>query len=109
MRLEFTKYRTLTGIKEVAEIPEKKLGEFIVYQGNEPAFYVDCFDFTNESNQIFNGLLLAGGKSIAEVLTQINKKNKTNLRVQTAPIIEIEVGKEFKEIALRSFPLEWLN
>ncbi len=109
MKLKLIKYRTLTGIKEVVEIPENNYGKFVVYQNKQPKFHVDCFDYHHESNMLLNGLLLSKGKTISEVLKNINKKNSTNLSVEKAPLLEIEISSEFKNFDLEPLPLEWLN
>lgn len=109
MKLKLTKYRTFTGIKEVVEIPDNNYGQFVVYQNKKPKFLINCFDFKHESNQILNGLLLSKGKSISEVLQNINKLKNTKLSVERAPLIEIQVATEMTEINLKPLPLEWLN
>ena len=109
MRYKLTRYKTLTGNKEILELIEDAYGQWIVYQNKKPRFHINCFDFQNESNQILNGWLLAQQKSITEVLDIINKKNKTNLTIEKAPLLEIKVDSKIKEISLEPLPLEWVS
>ena len=109
MKYRLTKYRTLTGKKEILELAEKAYGQWIIYQNKKPRFHVDCFDFKSESNQILNGLLLAQQKSIDEVISFINRKNKLNLSIEKAPLLEIKVASTEKELSLDPLPLEWVN
>ena len=78
MKYKLTKYRTLTGKKEILELTEDAYGQWIVYQNKIPKYHINCFDFENESNQILNSLLLKKQQSIDEVLETINKKNSIN-------------------------------
>lgn len=109
MMYKLTTYRTVTGTKEVLEIPKKKETEWIIYQDNAPKFHVDCFDLQSESNVIMNSLVLCQQRSIEEVLRRISKKNKVNLAVVKPPMIEIEVKSEFRELQLPPLPEAWLN
>lgn len=109
MKYKLTRYRTLTGKKEVLELTEDAYGQWIIYQNKIPKYHVNCFDFDNESNQILNSLLLKQQQSIDEVLETINKKNSINLSIEKAPLLEIKVGSEMKELKLEPLPLEWVN
>ena len=109
MKYRLTKYRTITGTKEILKLEEKAYGQWIIYQNKKPRFHVDCFDFKSESNQILNGLLLAQQKSIDEVISFINRKNKLNLSIEKAPLLEIKVASTEKELSLDPLPLEWVN
>ena len=109
MKYKLTKYKTLTGNKEILELIEDAYGQWIIYQNKKPRFHVNCFDFKNESNQILNSWLLAQQKSINEVLGIINRKNKTNLTIEKAPLLEIKVDSKIKEFSLEPLPLEWVS
>ena len=109
MKYKLTRYKTLIGNKEILELTEDAYGQWIVYQNKIPRFHINCFDFKNESNQILNSLLLAQQKTIKEVLGIINKKNKTNLSIEKAPLLEIKVDSTIKELNLKPLPLEWVN
>lgn len=74
MKYKLTTYRTLTGTKDILEIPKKKSGQWIIYQNDEPTYFVDCFDFKKESNLIMNNLILSERKTIDEVIKRIRKK-----------------------------------
>ena len=109
MKYKLTRYKTLTGNKEILELIEDAYGQWIVYQNKKPRFHINCFDLHNESNQVLNGWLLAQQKSINEVLSIINRKNKTNLTIEKAPLLEIKVDSKIKEISLEPLPLEWVR
>lgn len=109
MKYKLTKYKTLTGNKEILELIEDAYGQWIIYQNKKPKFHINCFDFKTESNQILNSWLLAQQKSIKEVLDIINRKNKTNLTIEKAPLLEIKVDSKIKELRLEPLPLEWVS
>jgi hypothetical protein len=106
-KYKLTTYRTLTGTKEILEIPKKKSGQWIIYQNEEPTFFVDCFDFKEESNLIMNNLILSERKSIEEVIKKIRKKNKVKLSLPKTPLFEFEVKSETKELKLQTLPEDW--
>jgi len=109
MKYKLTRYKTLTGNKEILELIEDAYGQWIIYQNKKPRFHINCFDLKNESNQILNGWLLAQQKSIKEVLSIINRKNRTNLTIEKAPLLEIKVDSKIKEYSLKPLPLEWVS
>ena len=106
-KYKLTTYRTLTGTKEILEIPKKKSGQWIIYQNEEPTFFVDCFDFKKESNLIMNNLILSERKSIEDVIKKIRKKNKVKLSLAKTPLFEFEVKSETKELKLEALPEDW--
>lgn len=108
-KFKLTTYRTITGSKDILEIPKKKSGQWIIYQNEKPSFFVDCFDFKEESNLILNNLILSERKTIEEVLKKIKKEKNIRLSVQKPPIVEIEVKSEIKEVDLQPLPEEWLQ
>ena len=108
-RYKLTTYRTLTGSKEILEIPKKKSGQWIIYKNNKPSFFVDCFDFKEESNLLLNNLILSESNTIDDVIKKIKKKKKINLSLAKPPIFEIAVKSEFKEYNLQPLPEEWLQ
>ena len=107
MKYKLTTYRTLTGTKEVLEIQKKKSGQWIIYQNDEPTYFVDCFDFKQESNLIMNNLILSERKSIDKVIKDIRKKKNVKISLPKAPIFEIEVKSEIKELELAPLPEDW--
>jgi len=109
MKYKLITYRTLTGTMEVLRIPKKKSGQWIVYQNNEPTYFVDCFDHKNESNQLLNSLIISERKSIVDVLKKIRKKQKVNLSLPKVPIFEIKVRSEVKELELKPLPEAWIQ
>lgn len=109
MTLKQITYRTLTGTKEVLEFPKKINAQWIVYLDNTPKFHVDCFDLKTESNVIMNSLVLCARRTIEDVLRDINKKQNIKLSVKKAPLIEIPVKTELKDLKLKPLPLKWLN
>jgi hypothetical protein len=109
MKYNLTTYRTLTGTKEVLEIPKRKSGQWIIYQNNEPTYFVDCFDFKKESNLIMNNLILSERKSIDEVIKSIKKKKKIKLSVAKPPMFEIQLKTQERELELAPLPEEWIS
>lgn len=109
MKYKLTRYKTLTGNKEILELIEDAYGQWIIYQNKKPRFHINCFDLKSESNQILNSWLLAQQKSIKEVLGIINRKNRTNLTIEKAPLLEIKVDSKIKEFSLEPLPLEWVS
>jgi hypothetical protein len=110
MRYLATTYRTLSGVKEILETPEKKETEWVIYQDNQPKYFVDVFDIKQESNSMMNSLILCARKSINETLKLINKKNNINLYIPKASRIglSVKLKSEKKEIYLAPLPEEWL-
>jgi hypothetical protein len=109
MKYRLTKYKTLIGKKEILELTEDAYGQWIIYQNKKPMYHINCFDFKAKSNQILNTMLLAQQKTIDEVLRIINKRNRTNLTIEKAPLLEIKVDSEIKELDLKPIPLEWVK
>lgn len=99
----------MLGLKEIVEMPKEKRGQFIVYKDKKPTYFVDCFDFNLEVNQVFNGLLMARRKTISEILSKVNKEQNVRLTLESAPLIKIIDTVETKDLKLQPFPLEWLN
>ena len=69
-----TTYKTITGTKELIELPKKKNTQWIVYQDDTPAYFVDFYDLEKESNGIMNVLVLCSKRSIQDVLRSISEK-----------------------------------
>jgi hypothetical protein len=64
MKLIETTYRTFSGTKKVIEIPNRRPTQWIIYQDDKPAFYVDLYDLSIESNAMMNSLVLCAKKSM---------------------------------------------
>lgn len=109
MTFKLTKYKTLTGTKEILELPRRKNTEAIIYQDDKPTFHVDCFDLQTESNLIMNSLVLAQKRTISEVITEIAQKNNVNLSVKEKPFLAIEKESKLTEMELPPLPESWLN
>ena len=109
MTFKLTTYKTLTGTKEILELPRRKNTEAVVYLDNQPAYHVDCFDLQTESNLIMNSLVLAQKRSIAEVVKEIAEKNDINLSVKDAPLFSIKKESRVTEMELPPLPETWLN
>ncbi|CAL2089539.1 hypothetical protein [Tenacibaculum sp. 190524A02b] len=109
MVYKLTTYKTLTGTKQILELQKKKRTEAIVYKGNQPAFFVDCFDLQTESNVKMNSLVLCQKRSIEEVIKDISKRNNIDLSVKEAPLFSIEKSYEYREVELPPLPENWLN
>ena len=108
-KYKLTTYRSITGSKQILEPKKKKSGQWIIYQNNNPTYFVDCFDLKQESNLLLNNLILSEGNTIDVVLKKIKKKRKINLSLQKPPIVEIEIKSEVKELDLKPLPEEWLQ
>lgn len=111
MKLLATTYRTFSGTKEVIELPKKKETQWIIYQDNEPSFFVDFYDIEVESNAIMNSLVLCAKRPIEEVLELINKKNNINLSIPKISRLGVKkkIKSVFKELDLKPIPEEWLS
>ncbi|MCI2229400.1 hypothetical protein MC378_09505 [Polaribacter sp. MSW13] len=111
MKLLATTYRTLSGTKEVLELPKKKNTQWIVYQDNQPAYFVDFYDLEHESNSMMNSLVLCTKRSITEVLELLNKRNNINLSIPKISRLgfSVKLKSEVKHIELQPIPEKWLS
>lgn len=111
MELIESTYRTFSGIKKVMEIPKKKPTQWVIYQDNQPKFYVDLYDLSVESNSMMNSLVLCAKKSIREVLEVINRRNNINLSIPK--ISKLGFSQKLKSvpktIELEHLPEDWLD
>lgn len=110
MIFQVSTYRTFSGTKEVVEIPEKKETQWVIYQNNEPKFFVDFFDLEKESNAMMNSLVLCSKRSLDEVLQLLNKRNNINLSLPKISKLGIKkrIKTEIKELNLEPLPEKWL-
>ena len=109
MKFKLTTYRTLMGTKEIVEPLKKRTTQWVIYLNNKPTYFVDCFDFKNESNLILNNLILSERKSIKEVIKKIRKTKNIDISLPTVPIFEIKIRSEFKDLELDPLPEEWVS
>ena len=111
LKLYLNTYRTLSGEKKVFEIMDKKESQFIIYQHNEPAFFVDLYDLTVESNSMMNSLVLCGKRTIPDVLQLINKRNNVQLSIPKISRFGIhkKIKSEIVDIELAYLPENWLD
>jgi len=111
MKFKLTTYRTLSGIKKITEVSKKKSTKWIVYQDNQPKYFVDLFDLTSESNAILNSLVLCSKIPMRDVLKRINKKNNINLSLAKISRIglKIKIRSEEIDLHLESIPKKWLD
>lgn len=109
MNYQLITYRTLTGTKEIIKPSEKRSAQWVVYSDNKPMYHIDCYDLKTESNVILNSLILANQSPVEDVLKHINKKHNLKLSVKRAPLIEIKIKSEIKDLDLRPLPIEWLR
>lgn len=108
MRYKLTTYKTLTGTKTLLEAPKKDSGQWIIYENNEPTYFVDCLDIIGESNLLMNDILLNERKSIDDVINDIIKNENVKLSLAKPPIFEIKVKSEEKDLELQPLPEEWI-
>lgn len=110
MELLENTYRTFSGTKMVLEIPKRKSTQWVVYQDNQPKFFVDLYDLSIESNAMMNSLVLCAKKSMRDVLKLINKRNNINLSI--IKISKLGISKKLKSVPknidLQPLPEEWL-
>ena len=109
MTYKLTTYKTLTGTKQILELPKKKRTEAIIYKDNTPTYHVDCFDLQTESNLKMNSLVLAQKRSISEVIKEVAEKNNVNLCVKEAPLFSVKRESTITEMELPPLPEAWLN
>ncbi len=109
MTFKLTTYKTLTGKKEILETTEQKNTQAVVYQNEQPSFWVDCFDLQTESNVQMNYLVLCQKRSMKEVIKEIGKKNNVDISIQEAPLFSVKKTSVDTKIELPPLPLEWLN
>lgn len=111
MKLIEITYSTLTGTKKVLKIPKRKATQWIIYQDNEPKYYVDLYDLSKESNSMMNSLVLCAKRSMQDVLKLISKKNNVNLSTyKFSRLSSFHKKKDSKvvNINLEPLPEEWL-
>ena len=103
-------YRTLSGTKEIIEIPNKKETEWVIYEDGKPKYYTDFYDLEIESNAMMNSLVLCTKRSLDEVLELINKRNNINLSVPkiTRLGFKKKIKSVKKELTLEPIPEKWL-
>ncbi|WP_445752757.1 hypothetical protein [Polaribacter sp.] len=111
MKLHLNTYKTLLGEKKVYEIMDKKESQFVIYQNDEPTFFVDLYDLTVESNSMMNSLVLCAKRTIPEVLELINRKNNIQLSVPKISRFGIhkKVKSEIVDVNLSYLPENWLD
>ncbi len=105
-----TTYRTLSGTKEIIEIPNKKETEWVIYKDGKPTYYTDFYDLKIESNAMMNSLVLCTKRSLDEVLELINQRNNINLSVPKVTRLGFKkkIKSVEKELDLKPIPEEWL-
>ncbi|WP_299666929.1 hypothetical protein [uncultured Polaribacter sp.] len=103
-------YRTLSGIKKVVELPVKKDYQWVIYQDNKPAYFVDYFDLEKESNAMMNILVLCSDNSLNDVLKIISKRNNIYLSVPKVSRIGLQkkIKSEIIDLDLQPIPKKWL-
>ena len=111
MKLKETTYRTLSGVKNIFELPKRKNAQWIIYQDNKPKFFVDCFQLDIESNAMMNNLVLCNKMPIEEVLELINKRNNINLSIPVVSRIGLKkrIASKCIELELQPIPTKWLD
>lgn len=104
-------YRTFSGVKDLIELDEKATTQFIIYQDDQPTYFVDLYDLSVESNSMMNSLTLCAKRSIEDALELINKRNNLNLYIpQPSKIgLKIKTDSEDVEVELEHLPEEWLD
>lgn len=103
-------YRTLSGTKEIIQVKKKNGAQFVIYQDDEPKFFVDLYDLTIESNAMMNSLVLCAKRSMEETLELLNAKNNVNLSLPKASKIGFKkkIKSEKVKLELQPLPEKWL-
>ena len=109
MSYRVSTYLTLSGKKELVELPDGAYGEWIVYQNQLPTYHIRCFDKQSESGKIIAELLSTGEESIESILEKMNTRRGIKLSLEGVPEPRIELKSELKELALKDFPRNWLK
>ena len=106
-----TTYKTLTGSKKIIEIPGNKNTQWVVYQDNQPKYFVDFYDLEKESNAMMNSLVLCTQRTLSEVLELINKRNNIYLSIPKIARIGFrkKIKSTLKNLDLKPIPKEWLS
>ena len=105
-----TTYKTFGGIKKITTVRGKRDTQWVVYEDNKPAYFVDCFDLEKESNAMMNSLVLCTKRSIGQTLELINKKNNINLFMPkiSGIFFKKKIKSELIELYLEPITEEWL-
>jgi hypothetical protein len=110
MKLIEVTYRTFSGNKKILKIPGRKSSQWIIYQDNEPKYFVDLYDLSIEANAMMNSLVLCTKSRMKDVLKLINKRNNINLSTRKFSSLGFHKQKDSKvvNIDLQPLPEEWL-
>lgn len=110
MKLIEVTYRTLSGTKTILKIPGRKSSQWIIYQDDEPKYYVDLYDLSIEANAMMNSLVLCTKSRMKDVLKRLNKRNNINLSTRKFSSLGFHKQKDSKvvKIDLQPLPEEWL-
>ena len=110
MKFKLTTYKTpIRKIEIIETVQGRNNIKAVIYQDDNPAFFVNCYDLETEANIEMNTLVLCQKSSIEAVVKRIAKKNNVNLSVKNAPLFTIGKSFEIVDLALPPLPLEWLN
>ncbi|MCO5947582.1 hypothetical protein [Mucilaginibacter flavidus] len=105
-----TTFWTIFGLRDLINLGDFVYGEFIIYDGNIPAYHVNCFRKNSVSDALVNQLLAGGKESIESAIRKINGKQGTKLNFGKSPLlIRIEKKEEIVELDLPPLPENWIK
>jgi hypothetical protein len=102
-------FLTLKGKQKFVDLGDQSYGEWILYEKNEPKFYVSSFDESSESNKLTNNFIVKDGWTIGKIINEINDVSGRKFHLQKKPRIEIIFSNDSVNLNLESIPLNWLK
>jgi hypothetical protein len=105
--LELSFY-TWRGIKKVIDLGDFSYGDWVVYEGSTPKYFVDVHT-ENKSDMIINSLINKGVETIDSIISKINIEQGTKLHFADMPLFRLIKKEELIELDLPPLPVDWLK
>jgi len=109
MKYRRNKYLTLKGKIQEVILPDSTYAGWIVYENNEPIFYVNIFNYKSKSDNLVNVIITESESDFNDILTDINKRFNRNLTLSLKKNIAIKISSKLMESDLSSLPFEWIE